>query len=151
MQKKAYMKISILFIFPTWSRWDIRENSKTPTFLHKIRIEIVVFDLYETWWRQCWRHTEKSDESLVAQFATHQEILPKLDFHTLVKSLRKKWHFCDAPLNFEYFALSFRPRIWIARSKAFTFGPIYFFVFYTSFGRFCIFWGFWIGHISWKK
>ena len=46
--------------------------------------------------------------SFIAQFATRQEILPKLDSiynRSDFDQKLKKWHVCDAPLNFENFDL----------------------------------------------
>ena len=104
-----YEKLIYLFIF-TRSRRDIRENSKAPTFPHWIRIEIVVLDQGEIWWRQCSRHKNNIDAiSFIAKFATQQESrdtttryyqnsIPYISEVTTTK--RGKWHFCDAPLNF---------------------------------------------------
>ena len=50
--------------------------------------------------------------SFIAQFATHEEILPKLDSIYMNKSdvfdkKWRRWHFCDAPRNFENFDMIF--------------------------------------------
>ena len=46
--------------------------------------------------------------TLIAKFATHQEISPTLDSiykSSVLDKKRRKRHFCDAPLNFENFDL----------------------------------------------
>ena len=56
----------------------------------------------------------------IAQFATHQEILPKFDSIYKSSVYDKnwgKWHFCDAPLNFTVFDLKNKPHMRAARAK----------------------------------
>ena len=91
------------------------------------------------WLRQCWRDKERMDVSLVAQFATHQEILPKLNsiyksgnfekngISSLPRSILRTLHWIFNP-EFEPYV----QRDWV-------FALLFFLLFYYSFGRFCFF------------
>ena len=81
---------------------EISAKTQKPNFPHQIRLLIVLPDQREIWRRQCWRHQENIVTRFIAQFATREEILPKLD--SIYKSSdydkkMKRWHFgiCAIP------------------------------------------------------
>ena len=142
-EKKKYTKNFDVFCFPTRSRRDIPENSKTPTFStlnsYKNRQSRSMWKLVETMLKTQGEHRYKFH----CPFRHPSRDITKTRFHIKVQWLpQKKWKktaFLRRPAQFwefrsEILTSFFNRMCTQTESRPFFF----FFLFHASYGQFCI-------------
>ena len=139
-KKKAHEKIWVFFR-PRLDLAEISAKTQKHQLFHTkfvLRIKIVVPDLCE--WRQCWRDKENIDTSYITQFATHQEILPKLGSIHKSSDNNKNWRNDISAMPRSILRVSIWSFNVVFEPHVHTNGkPGFVLFFHANYGRFCIF------------